>query len=162
MEPHLHARPAHPNRWQSRRWTRACALLLVLSVALQGSVTAMTRAAEPAHVHAQSVASPDRDPMLDGVRVVQNHHATSPHHHAEVERHAHDAALNGVIHVDDDDATAAESVKGSNGKRAAADLDTPTVNLPPPAPLMPCGERGTTPPCDFTSHIDARLERPPR
>ena len=162
MEPHLHARPAHPNRWQSRRRTRAWALLLVLSVALQGSVTAMTRAAEPAHIHARAIADQARDAMLDGVRVVQNHHGAGPHHHAEIERHTHDAALDGVIHVDDDDPTAAEAVKGSNGKRAAADLDTPTVNVPAPMAPPPRGQGGATPACDYTSHIGAGLERPPR
>ena len=165
----MHARAAHPTRLRQpmKRWGRACVWLLALGVALQGSVIAMTRAAEPAHVHAGAAAERDRDrdrerdPMLDGVRVVQNHHGAGQHHHAEVERHAHDTHHGDMIYVDGD-AAGGDAVKSGNAKRVSADLNTPTASVSLPTALPLPGDGCPAPSCDYTSHVGARLERPPR
>ena len=150
-------------------WVRWLIGVLALGVALQGSVMAMTRASQPAHFHTGvsssqnvgSTASPNRDRMLDLVRVVQNHHGAAPHQHAVVERHAHEAGKADVVYLDDD-APAADAAKNPTGKRAAADLDTPTVtaSVANIVPLMCAGDG--SPRCTFESHIGNRLERPPR
>ena len=155
----MHADPAPPIRPRASRQARAWVWLLALGIALQGSVIATARAAEPAHVHAPAAA--DRDPMLDGVRVVRDHHGAARHQHADVERHAHDLA-DADVHYVDDGSTGADAAKNGSAKRIAADLDTPTASFSLPPAALPPGEGCTAPRCDYTSHIGARLERPPR
>jgi hypothetical protein len=169
----MHAHTAPPTRLQHAlaRWARACVWLLALGVAMQGSVIAMARAAAPAHVHVAPAAELQRDPMLDGVRLVQNHHAAGGrHHHAHIERHAHDATDGDLRYVDDDAADAIK-LKDPGGKRVAGDLDTPTLTLPvalAPLPFDGCGPAlpfdgcGPALPCAYRSHVGGRLERPPR
>ena len=157
----MHADPAPPIRPRASRQARAWVWLLALGIALQGSVIATARAAEPAHVHAPAAADRDRDPMLDGVRVVRDHHGAARHQHADVERHAHDLA-DADVHYVDDGSTGADAAKNGSAKRIAADLDTPTASFSLPPAALPPGEGCTAPRCDYTSHIGARLERPPR
>jgi hypothetical protein len=150
-------------------WVRWLIGVVALGVALQGSVMAMTRASQPAHFHTgvspsknvRSSADPTRDPMLEVVRVVQNHHGSAPHQHAVVQHHAHEASTGDVVYLDDD-APAVDAAKNPGGKRAAADLDTPTVtaSVANIVPLMCAGDG--SPRCAFESHIGNRLERPPR
>lgn len=151
------------------RCARACVWLLALSVALQGSAMAMTRASAPAHFH--TAVSPSQtpgftadsapDPMLDLVRVVQNHHGSAPHRHSAVERHEHEAGADNVVYLDDD-AAGADAVKSPAGKRAAADLDTPIVTVSVANLEAPFRAIDVAPRCAYESHIGARLERPPR
>lgn len=150
-------------------WVRWLLGVLALGVALQGSVIAMTRASQPAHFHAgvlpsqnwASSADPTRDPMLDLVRVVQNHHGSAPHQHAAVERHAHEAGTGDVVYLDDD-AAGADAAKNLSGKRLAFDLDTPTVSILADNTVPMISASSFVPRCTFESHIGDRLERPPR
>lgn len=159
----MNARTAPPNRWQPSmtRWARMSVWLLAAGVALQGSVIAATRSAEPAHFHARAMADVGQDPMLDGVRAVLNHHGASKHGHAGVARHTHDASQSGMIVLNDDPASG-EPAKSSSTKRMLADLGTPTVRPALPATLPPMGKGAPPPALDYTSHVSARLERPPR
>ena len=150
-------------------WLRWLIGVIALGVALQGSVVAMTRVSEPSHFHTGAVRSQTvgsaldsaRDPMLDLVRLVKNHHGSAPHQHSSVEHHQHKAGTGGVAYLDDD-AAGVDAAKNPTGKRAAADLDTPTVtaSVANIVPLMCAGDG--SPRCAFESHIDNRLERPPR
>ena len=150
-------------------WVRWLLGVVALGVALQGSVIAMTRASEPAHFHTGAARSlnvgsavdPARDPMLDLVRVVQNHHGSAPHQHSVVERHLHEVDTVDVVYLDDD-AAGADAAKNPAGKRAAADLDTPTVTVSMVNILPPIHAGDFLHRCDFESHIGDLLERPPR
>ncbi len=159
----MHSQPTPPIRPRASRRARAWVWLLALGIALQGTVIATTRAAEPAHVHAATATATevDRDPMLDGVRVVQNHHASARHHHSEVKHHAHDLA-DADVHYNDNGSASTDAVKNGSAKRFAADLDTPTASFSVPPAALPPGAGCVALRCDYTSHVGARLERPPR
>lgn len=127
---------------------------------MQASAAALTRAQGPAHFHAQP-AAPNNDPLLELVRVVQNHHGTGQHQHTQVERHRHDADANDVITVGDD-APDADAMNSADSKRAVADLDAPVV-VAAKAHVHACAVVALAEPaCAFSSHIAALLERPPR
>jgi hypothetical protein len=159
----------------TRRRARAGVWLLALAIALQGSVIAMASAAGPAHVHVAPTAEAQHDPMLDGVRMVQNHHGSGAHPHphphphshrhahAHIERHAHDSDDADVIYLDDghDDAGGVK-LKDASGKRMAGELDTPPIALAPATAAPAVGAGAVDPACDYGSHVSARLERPPR
>ncbi len=155
----MHPDHSPPIRPRSPRRAGVGVWLLALAIALQGWVASTARAAEPAHVHAPATA--DRDPMLDGVRVVRDHHGAARHHHAAVERHAHDLA-DADVQVLDDGPAATDAVKNGSAKRIAADLDTLTATLTVPPAALPPSAACPAPTCDYRSHIGARLERPPR
>ncbi|KNZ31946.1 MAG: hypothetical protein AD742_14265 [Methylibium sp. NZG] len=167
----MHARPALPFDWHRglRRWRRAAVWLIATVIALQGSVMAMARVAEPAHLHARADMRSERlhDPMLDGVRVVRNHHArpahvAAGHHHSEIERHAHDLGdESGAVYLGDD-AADADAAKPGSGQRAAADPDTPTLALPAPPAPMPFSRAAPAPTSAYRSHVGELPERPPR
>jgi hypothetical protein len=143
-----------------RGWVRWVAGLLALGVALQGSAAAMARAAEPAHFHV-APAEDARDPMLDQVRVVLNHHGASHRHATPVERHSHEPGSSDVVYLDDD-ATHSDAPKNAAGKRALADLDAPPNAVGSACVVSVIAPASAPTACTFDSHIDDLLERPPR
>ena len=166
----MHLCPSHPPRRgpasPRRAWVRWVTTLLALSVALQGSVIAMTRAAGPAHFHALPPAAADasRDPMLDVIRLVQNHHGSGQQahrHDTPIERHQHDPDRGDVVTLDDD-AAPSDAAKNPAGKRAVADLNTPPVALETTRLFSVASPTSAPPASTFDSHIDDLLDRPPR
>ena len=154
--------PASPRR----AWVRWVTTLLALSVALQGSVIAMTRATGPAHFHVLPPSATDAasDPMLDAVRVVKNHHGSglqAHRHDTLIERHQHDPDRGDVVTLDDD-AAPSDAAKNPAGKRAVADLNTPPVTLDAASVVSVIAPTGAPTASTFDSHIDDLLDRPPR
>lgn len=138
--------------------------LLGLCIALQGSVVAMTRGVGPAHFHlrpAPMADAPSRDPMLDLVRVVLNHHGIDHRHESTVERHAHEPGNADVVYLDDDPAHA-DLAKNTAAKRVALDLDTLTVLACEFVGLACVNAAGCAPSAVFESHVGKLPERPPR
>ena len=144
-------------------WLRWLVWVLAVSIPLQATAATVASMLEPAHFHSPRPGT-TTDPMLDMVRLVHDHHSSSPHHqHGQVERHHHDVDADvGEVTLVGDGEAETHTAQNSDGKRAAGDQPA-SVDTPVPAAA---DRTGTAHPversCHFRSHIGGLLERPPR